>query len=145
MENPMQQEKEPVNLEKVLDDIESVCEPVSIFLYGSRARTDSTSFSDYEIGVLIPEDRYVGRSVVRGAVKDSRVSVYPFRLEQFQAGNPDTPFNKNIYMRELVDSGKTLRGATIIEEMKPSNTDSQPIVLQILFIWNTGVDYRKNR
>ncbi|OGN09038.1 MAG: hypothetical protein A3J46_00255 [Candidatus Yanofskybacteria bacterium RIFCSPHIGHO2_02_FULL_41_11] len=118
MENPMQQEKEPVNLEKVLDDIESVCEPVSIFLYGSRARTDSTSFSDYEIGVLIPEDRYVGRSVVRGAVKDSRVSVYPFRLEQFQAGNPDTPFNKKIYMRELIASGKTLRGKRIIEEMQ---------------------------
>ncbi|KKT87192.1 MAG: hypothetical protein UW86_C0007G0016 [Microgenomates group bacterium GW2011_GWA1_Microgenomates_45_10] len=114
----MQQEKEPVNLEKVLDDIESVCEPVSIFLYGSRARTDSTSFSDYEIGVLIPEDRYVGRSVVRGAVKDSRVSVYPFRLEQFQAGNPDTPFNKKIYMRELIASGKTLRGKRIIEEMQ---------------------------
>jgi len=116
-------EKEPINLEKLLDDIESVCKPVSIFLYGSRARTDSTSFSDYEIGVLIPEDRYVGRSVIRRVVKDSRVSVYPFRLEQFQAGNPDTPFNKNIYMRELVDSGKTLRGEKIIEGMNSSSIE----------------------
>ena len=78
------------DIEKILDAIEGVCEPTSIFLYGSRARTDATEDSDYEIGVLLPEDKYVGRSVLRTVITEDSVSVFPFHLEQFQAGNPDT-------------------------------------------------------
>lgn len=122
-----------VNIEKVLDNIESVCEPTSIFLYGSRSRTDSTSESDYEIGVLLPEDKYVSRTTLRSVVKDARVSVYPFRLEQFQAGNPDTPFNKKIYMREVVVSGKTLRGEQIIENMQPPNIETIEVLSDAQF------------
>jgi len=99
-----------MDIEKVLNEIERACEPTSVFLYGSRARTDATSRSDYEIGVLFSESKYVGRSILRDAVKEAGVSVYPFHLQQFLVGNPDTPFNKAIYMREVIVSGKTLRG-----------------------------------
>jgi len=122
-----------VNIEKVLDSIETICDPTSIFLYGSRARTDSTSESDYEIGILLPEDKYVGRTILRSAVKDARVSVYPFRLEQFQAGNPDTPFNKQIYLREVIVSGKTLRGEQIIENMQPPSIETIEVLADAQF------------
>ena len=128
-----QNETMPVDIEKAMDDIESVCEPTSIFLYGSQARTDATPGSDYEIGVLLPEDKYVGRSVLRSAVKEKNVSVYPFRLEQFQAGNPDTPFNKNIYMREVIVSGKTLRGENIIENIQPPSIEAIDVLSDAQF------------
>lgn len=73
--------------------------------------------------MLLTEKRYVGRAVLRSAINDKRVSAYSFRLEQFVAGNPDTPFNKNIYMRELIASGRTLRGDKIIEGLEPPNIE----------------------
>lgn len=42
--------EKPIDIEAVLDGIEKVCQPASIFLYGSQARTDATANSDYEIG-----------------------------------------------------------------------------------------------
>lgn len=117
-EKSQETHEKPLDLEAVLDSIEKVCQSASIFLYGSQARTDATPHSDYEIGVLIPEEKYVGRAVLRSAINDVRVSAYPFRLEQFVAGNPDTPFNKKIYMRELIASGRTLRGDKVIESLQ---------------------------
>lgn len=122
-----------IDIEKVLDDIENVCEPTSIFLYGSRARTDATDNSDYEIGVLLVESKYVGRAILREAVKDKGVSIYPFKLEQFRAGNPDTPFNKKIYMRELILSGRTLRGENVIESMKAPSIETLEVLADAQF------------
>jgi len=121
------------NIEKVLEKIEEVCEPSSIFLYGSRARTDATESSDYEIGVLLSEAKYVGRAVLREAVRDKGISIYPFKLEQFKSGNPDTPFNKKIYMRELIVSGKTLRGEKIIENMPIPSIDTVEVLSDAQF------------
>lgn len=122
-----------IDIEKILDNIEKACEPTSIFLYGSRARTDATDNSDYEIGVLIPESKYVGRAVLREAVKDKNVSVFPFKLEQFQSGNPDTPFNKKIYMREVILNGRTLRGEKIIENMKAPSIETLEVLADAQF------------
>lgn len=133
MEQQPESKEKPMDIEQVLNEIEKVCQPTSIFLYGSRARTDSTPGSDYEIGVLLPEDKYVGRSVLRGAVKDKGVSVYPFRLEQFKAGNPDTPFNKKIYLREVIASGKTLRGEKVIESMQLPSIETLDVLSDAQF------------
>ena len=104
-------------LDNVLDEIESLCNPVSIFLYGSRARLDFLENSDYEIGVLMYEGKYTGRSEIRKAINESDFSIYPFRYEGFLAGKIDTPFQKSIYLYELISVGKTLRGEKVVEKM----------------------------
>lgn len=105
------------NLDIILDKIEKICNPVSIFLYGSRARSDSQKNSDYEIGVLMHESRYVSRRDIEEAIRDKNFSVYPFRYEDFIEGKIDTPFQKSIYLYELIGAGKTLRGQRVIEQM----------------------------
>lgn len=105
------------NLDEILNRIEVACRPTSIFLYGSQARSDTVVESDYEIGVLVPTERYVGRAVLSDAVNTCNVSVFPFKLEEFVSGNPDTPFNKNIYIYELIKSARTVRGERVLERM----------------------------
>jgi len=105
-------------LDAVLKKIIETCDPVSVFLYGSRARADFLKRSDFEIGVLIPTNRYVSRSELKKAVGEDDINVYPFRLEDFKKGIIDTPFQKIIYLREIVSAGKTLHGERIIENMK---------------------------
>lgn len=102
----------------ILDKLENFCKPVSIFLYGSRARTDFLEKSDFEIGVLIPKRRYIGRSEIKKAVNEKGFNIYPFEYEGFVKGNIDTPFQKNIYLRELIIGGKTLRGKKVIENIE---------------------------
>ncbi len=90
----------------------------SIFLYGSRARADFYNESDYEIGVLMDRDNYVGRAKIKSFVDEKEVNIFPFHLEDFIVYNPDTPFQKSIYMREIIEAGRTLLGEKIVENMK---------------------------
>jgi len=106
-------------IDVVLEKIVKLCNPTSIFLYGSRARTDFLRRSDFEIGVLIPESRYSSRSDIKKNIDIPSVSIYPFKLEDFTNGIIDTPFQKSVYLRELISAGKTLYGKKIIEQIKP--------------------------
>jgi len=106
-------------IDVVLGKIIKLCNPTSVFLYGSRARTDFLKRSDFEIGVLIPESRYFSRSDIKKNIDIPNVSIYPFKLEDFTSGIIDTPFQKSVYLRELISAGKTLYGEKVIERMKP--------------------------
>jgi len=105
-------------LDIVLDKIEKLCNPISIFLYGSRARTDYLDRSDFEIGVLMNKAKYTNRSKIKAKIKEKGFNVYPFKYEDFINGKLDTPFQKSIYLREIVKAGKTLRGEKVIENIK---------------------------
>ena len=104
--------------EKLIKKLIKICNPTSIFLYGSRARDDFLKWSDFEIGILIPKKRYISRSEIKKEIDKNNVNIYPFRLEDFEKGLIDTPFQKNIYLRELVSAGKTLHGEKVIENIK---------------------------
>lgn len=106
-------------IDVVLGKIIKRCNPASIFLYGSRARTDFLKRSDFEIGVLIPESRYISRADIKKGIDAPNFNVYPFRLEDFKNGIIDTPFQKSVYLREVITAGKTLYGGKVIEHMKP--------------------------
>lgn len=102
----------------VLGKLEKYYNPVSIFLYGSRARNDFLPTSDYEIGVLMRKKNYVRRSEIKKAINIKGFSIYPFEYERFVKYQIDTPFQKSIYLRDIAKGGKTLRGQKIIENIK---------------------------
>ncbi len=105
----------------------------SVFLYGSRARTDFYNASDYEIGVLMEKNKYVSREKIKKHFNEKRVNIFPFYYEDFIAYNPDTPFQKSIYMKEIIDVGKTLAGEKIIENMTPPEIKILDLIQDIRF------------
>ena len=105
-------------MEEVVKLLNKRFKPISIFLYGSRARTDFLKRSDFEIGILFSKDNYVGRSEIKKVVSKKGFNIYPFEYEEFLQGKIDTPFQKKIYLRELITAGKTLSGEKVIEKMK---------------------------
>ncbi len=95
--------------------------PVSIFLYGSKARGDDLPESDLEIGVFTKGRR----------PEDSKA--FYFNLEDFKEGEIDTPFPTDIYLRELSLSGKTVYGEEIVESFEPPSISTSSILERINF------------
>ncbi|MFH1768955.1 MAG: nucleotidyltransferase domain-containing protein [Candidatus Omnitrophota bacterium] len=106
------------HLKQLIDKIEQTFHPVSVFLYGSRARVDFLERSDYEIGVLFKRGKEISRPDLKAINPLSSVNLYPFEYEDFLKYKLDTPFPEVVYFRELISGGKTLRGDKIIEKMK---------------------------
>jgi len=105
-------------LKQVLDKVEEQAKPKSIFLYGSRARKDFKEESDYEVGVLFERSKKWSRSELAKLHTLEGLNLYPFAYEDFVENKLDTPFPKAVYMKELVEGAKTLRGEEVIEGMK---------------------------
>ena len=93
--------------------------PKSVFLYGSRGRGDAKPGSDYEVGVIFDDGKYVQRSEIHAAISDPRVKVYPFKWEELSHGTFGHVFQKSIYMREIIKGGKTLAGEHLVEQIPP--------------------------
>jgi predicted nucleotidyltransferase len=104
--------------QKIAEEILKFTDAKSIFLYGSRARADFYPDSDYEVGVLMEKNKYVSRDEIKKHFTIKGVSIFPFHYEDFITGNIDTPFQKSIYLREIIEAGKTLAGEEIIENLK---------------------------
>ncbi len=120
-------------LEEIIKAITEKFDPVSIFLYGSRARTDSLSRSDYEIGVLYKRAKKISRTELKEINKNKDVVLYPFEYEDFLVYKIDTPFPENIYFRELIKAGKTLHGEKVIENLKPPKITTLDLLQRIRF------------
>ena len=105
---------------KILSVLETIFEktkPVSIFLYGSRARTDFKKDSDYEIGIIYGKFK-TSRSELTEMHNLKNLVIYPFLLDEIKNNNIDTPFPRAIYLKELIDTGKTILGEKILENME---------------------------
>ena len=102
----------------LIDKVFIETEPESIFLYGSRTWTDYLKTSDYEIGLLYKRKNKVSRTQLAEMVKMKKVNLFPFIYEDFIKYNPDTPFQKALYMRDLICKAKTLKGREVVEDMK---------------------------
>ena len=108
-------------ISELCGDIVTKFKPVSVFLYGSRARGDFQKDSDYEIWILYPKDNKVTRVDLQSINLHKNINLYPFEYESFVQYEVDTPFPEKIYIRELIESGMTLAGEKKIEEFtKPS-------------------------
>lgn len=105
----------------------------SVFVYGSRARDDFQSDSDYEIGILMDKEKYISRAEIKKRFIFDEVNIFPFHYEEFITGNPDTPFQKSIYMREIIEAGKTLVGEEIIENLKKPSISLLDVIQDVRF------------
>lgn len=100
-------------LQNVIGEIEPL-NPFSIFLYGSRAGDAYKKDSDYEIGVVFEDDKYVNRSRLHAKVTSSSVKAYPFKKSELIAGTFDTPFQKTFYLREIIEGGRIVFGPDVL-------------------------------
>lgn len=132
--------KDTLQLNKVCAELKKI-KIESAFLYGSRAREDYLKNSDYEIGVLFSEKDYLSRSklkVIFEKYKD--FNIYPFEYEKFIKGEINTPFQKNIYLKEIIEEGKTIAGDEIIENMKSPKICVLDIIQDIRFNIGRSLD-----
>lgn len=120
-------------IQKIIEDLSKFTNAKSIFLYGSRARTDFYNESDYEIGVLMEKNKYIGRSEIKSKFNLRGINIFPFYYEEFIIYNPDTPFVKSIYMREIIEAGKTLAGEKVIENLKSPEIKLLDIIQDLRF------------
>ena len=119
--------------QKIADDLIKFTNAISIFLYGSRARDDFYSESDYEIGVLMDRKKYISRAEIKSRFDIKGINIFPFYYDNFVAGNPDTPFQKSIYMREIIEAGETLAGEKIIENLKSPAISLLDVIQDVRF------------
>ena len=103
---------------KALKNIFDKTKPISIFIYGSRARTDFKPTSDYEVGALYSKKNKPRRSEIAALHEVDGMNVYPFIAEDLERYNLDTPFPIAIYLRELIGSSKTVFGKQVLEKME---------------------------
>ncbi len=107
------------DVEEALKYIFDKTKPISIFIYGSRARTDFMPTSDYEVGALYSKENKPRRSEIAALHKVAGMNVYPFVAEDLEQYNLDTPFPIAIFLRELIGgSGKTIFGKKVLEKME---------------------------
>ena len=120
-------------VEQIAKELLKFTNAKSVFLYGSRARTDSYIKSDYEIGVLMTKESYVSRTEIKNRFNEGGFNIFPFYYEDFIAGHPDTPFQKSIYMHEIVKAGKTLAGEKVVENLKPPKIRLLDLIQDVRF------------
>jgi len=128
-----------MTIQKIINKLKKF-NPESVFLYGSRARTDFLKRSDFEIGVIFKEENYVNRKKLKEIVKEKEVNIYPFKLEELKNCSFDTPFSKKIYLRELVEKAKTIEGKDIIGNLKKPNIEIIDLVRDIGFYLGRAFD-----
>jgi len=124
-------------LNETIDAIASKYNPASIFLYGSRARTDAKSNSDYEVGVLYKRGSKIARRDIQALNPHKKIIVYPFEYESFLEHKIDTPFPEKIFLRELVEAGKTLFGEKVLENLATPDIQAIDLLQRVRF--DTGI------
>lgn len=107
--------------------------PKSVFLYGSRGRGDNTPDSDYEIGVIFDDDKYVHRADVHTVITSPNVKAYPFKWGELSTGKLDFLFQKSIYLREIIQGGKTIAGEDLIVQIPPVPITTLDLMQRVRF------------
>jgi dipeptidase E len=107
--------------------------PLSVFLYGSQATGETTSRSDWEVGLVFEDDKYVSRREIKAKQDFEGVSIYPFRLSELKDYSLDTPFPKKIFVYQLIKSGKTIFGDDIISRIEVPEIKQVDLVGAIRF------------
>ncbi|MEK7096269.1 MAG: hypothetical protein AAB896_03205 [Patescibacteria group bacterium] len=89
----------------------------SVFIYGSRARDDNLPDSDWELGAILGDDKYLSRSELAKLAPD-KVVIYPYLFLEIKAGVAQTPFTNSIWLTEIIKTGKTIAGEHLLESLR---------------------------
>lgn len=116
-------------LEKIFNDTK----PLSIFLYGSQSRDDTTLNSDFDIGVIYSSINKVSRQELAKYHNIKNLEIYPFVLEDLQSLNIDTPFPKAVNIKFLIESAVTIKGDDILKTITPPSLTKSDLLEQINF------------
>ena len=97
------------------DHITAVSRPLSVFLYGSRARGDAGPSSDFEFAAVYRDEDLVSRSQLivseeKLATVNNRIAIYPFRVSDLVEGRVDAPFPAAIFLNEVHETAVGLLG-----------------------------------
>lgn len=113
-------QKIPTNILQAINQAYIKTKPISIFIYGSHARGDNLTGSDFEAGAIYSTGKRKNRLDLDQIHQAKNLNIYPWEIDQIKSYNPDTPFPKAIFMRELTSGGATtIKGKSIIETLKP--------------------------
>ena len=123
----------PDYLDELLKKIWEESKPVSIFLYGSMARNDFETDSDYEIGIVYKRDKGWSRQKLSEMNSFNSVKIYPFVWEELKSGEIDTPFPKAIYLQSLVNSGVVLYGEKLEKIIKSKKFTKEDLIESVSF------------
>lgn len=114
--------------------------PKSVFVYGSRGRGDAKPNSDYELGIIFDDDKYVQRSDIHTAITDKRVKAYPFKWGELSQGTFGHVFQKSLYLREIIRGGQTVAGEHLIEQIPPPPITTLDLIQDIRFYIGRALD-----
>lgn len=127
-----------MTLEEVVRILVESFNPYSIFLYGSKATRTDIKESDYEVGVIFEDDKYVSRQSIADKIKDKNFAIYPFKLSEILHYDVDTPFQKSIYLNVLIRGGsRTLYGVPVLQTLKAPAITQEDLLADINF--NLGI------
>lgn len=112
----------------------------SVFLYGSRGRGDFKPDSDYELGIIFDDDKYVRRANIHAVITNPDIKAYPFKWGELSSGTLDILFQKSIYLREIIEGAKTIAGEDIIGQIQPPPITTLDLVQDIRFYIGRALD-----
>jgi predicted nucleotidyltransferase len=109
-------------VQRVINEIATKSKPISIFLYGSYTTGDYIArVSDLEIGVIRENEsvRFVQlkKTASKFSSKKLNLRIYPYDLKKLKDGTVDTPFTKNVFIRRLILTSKTVYGKEVVENL----------------------------
>jgi len=123
----------PSNILIVLEKIFDETKPISIFLYGSQSRGDTTPNSDFEFGVIYSSGAKVSRQELAKYHDIKNLELYPFVLEDLKSLNIDTPFPKAIYIKNIIENSITIKGDDVLKIISPPTITKTDLLEQINF------------
>lgn len=92
----------------------------SAFLYGSRSRRESTTSSDYDVGLIFDDNKYVSNKRLRQLIPPREdVSYKTTKLSEIETCTSKIILPRAIFYHDLKSTATTIYGAKIIESISP--------------------------
>ena len=105
-----------LTLEKVRQELN----PVSVFVFGSRARNDHKPNSDVEIGIFFDNPSCFSHAELQKIIQPpENIKVYSYKIDDFSKCKLIIPFQRELFIYEVITTGVTILGVQILEKMKP--------------------------
>jgi predicted nucleotidyltransferase len=113
--------------------------PISVFLYGSRARGDNLIDSDWELGVIYQDGMRKTHKQIQALTLEGVVA-YSYELSEFTASKIVLPFVSSIWLKEINLTAKTVYGSKVVEEIKMPRVTRRDILNDLIFASARALD-----